>query len=288
VTPADVRARELRVDLGGAEVLRGVDLAAGRGLTAVLGPNGAGKTTLLRCLATVLPVGAGELTVDGLDPRREMERIEIRRRLGYLPQEVGLVEGSRTFDVVEYLAALKGMRDDRQRRVSVFEVLERVGLRNAADVPVERLSGGMRRRLGLAQALLGDPALLVLDEPAAGLDPDERFRLREIVTERRASCTVVVSTHLTDEAAVCDVVVVLVDGRVRFVGSPAQLAAQAQGRAWVQSGLPPPDVRASWCQVDGTHRCLGTPPPGARLVPPTLEDGYLLVRAGSPGGTEAA
>jgi len=196
VSAAHVCAEGLGVTLRGAVVLREVDMHIGAGLTAILGPNGAGKTTLLRCVATVLAHDDGELTVDGLDPRRESERIEIRRRLGYLPQEVGLLEGSRVFDVVEYLAALKGFRDDRRRRLAVFDVLDRVGLRDRAETPVDRLSSGMHRRLGLAQALLGDPALIVLDEPAAGLDPDERIRLREILTERRHSSTIVMSTLL--------------------------------------------------------------------------------------------
>jgi ABC-2 type transport system ATP-binding protein len=277
VSAAHVRVAGLGVSLRGAEVLRNVDVHFGAGLTAILGPNGAGKTTLLRCLATVLAHTDGELSIDGLDPRRESERIEIRRRLGYLPQEVGLLDGSRVFDVVEYLAALKGFRDDRRRRLAVFDVLDRVGLRDRAATHVDRLSSGMRRRLGLAQALLGDPALIVLDEPAAGLDPEERIRLREILTERRHSSTVVMSTHLTDEASVCDRIVVLIDGFVRFTGTPAQLAALASGRAWVQAAVPSPDVRASWQQADGSHRCLGSPPVGAELMPPTLEDGYLLL-----------
>jgi ABC-2 type transport system ATP-binding protein len=113
----------------------------------------------------------------------------------------------------------------------------------------------------------------------AGLDPDERLRLREILTERRRTTTLVVSTHLTDEAAISDTVVVLDAGTVRFAGSPARLAEVAAGRTWVQPDLPPPDVRASWRLADGRHRCLGTPPPGATLVDPTIEDGYLLVRA---------
>ncbi len=278
MTAAFVRADGLTKAYRGRPVLDGVDLLAQGGLISVLGPNGAGKTTLLRCLATVVAADAGAVTVDGLDPVREVERIEIRRRLGYLPQEVGLIEGSTAFDTVDYLAVLKGERDDRRRRRAVFDVLERVGLRDRASERVERLSGGMRRRLGLAQALLGSPSLLVLDEPGAGLDPDERLRLREILTERRRTTTVFVSTHLTDEAAISDTVLVLDGGGIKFAGTPDRLASIARGRSWVQHALPPPDVRASWRLADGRHRCLGSPPPGAELVEPTIEDGYLLVR----------
>jgi ABC-2 type transport system ATP-binding protein len=279
MTAAFVRADRLTKRYRDHTVLAEVDLLAQGGIVSVLGPNGAGKTTLVRCLATVVAPDGGCVTIDGLDPVSEPERIEIRRRLGYLPQEVGLVEGSTAFDAVDYVAVLKGERDDRRRRRAVFEVLDRVGLRDRAGERVERLSGGMRRRLGLAQALLGSPTLLLLDEPGAGLDPDERLRLREILTERRATTTVVVSTHLTDEAAISDTVLVLDDGAIRFAGAPGRLADLAAGRAWVQPDLPPPDVRASWRLADGRHRCLGSPPPGAEIVPPTLEDGYLLVRS---------
>lgn len=140
------------------------------------------------------------------------------------------------------------------------------------------LSGGVRRRLVLAQSLLGGPRLLILDEPGAGLDPDERLRLREILAERRRTATVLVATHLTDEAAAADTVVVLRSTTVRFAGTPNQLAAHAAGRVWVQPGCPPPGVRASWQQANGHQRCLGRPPDGAQLVEPTLEEGYLIVQ----------
>ncbi len=277
MTRAVVDIDQVVKSFGSRPVLDAVTLSAAGGLIAVLGPNGAGKTTLLRCLATVIAPDTGRIEIDGLDVSDERERIEARRRLGYLPQHVGLVGESTAFDAVDYLAVLKGFDDDRRRRSMVFDALDRVGLRDRATDRVEALSGGMRRRLALAQALLGQPGLLVLDEPGAELDPDERLRLREILTERRGTTTIVVATHLTDEAAICDRVVVMIAGAVRFSGTPDHLASLAAGRTWVQHDLPPPGVRASWRRADGTHRCLGSPPRDAELVPPTIEDGYLLV-----------
>jgi ABC-2 type transport system ATP-binding protein len=262
---------------GDHNALAGVDLALQGGLIAVLGPNGAGKTTLLRCLATVLRPDSGSLLIDGLDPRHESDRIEVRRRLGYQPQQASFAASARVFDALDYIAVLKGIDQDRHRRQWVFHVLDLVGLRARATDQVASLSGGMRQRLGLAQALLGQPSLLLLDEPAAGVDPDERFRIRDLIAARRAEATVVVSTHLTDEAAVCDTILVLDHGELRFVGAPAALANAAYGRTWVQAKQPTTSVRASWRQADGRYRCLGNDPapPNSEMVDPTLEDGYL-------------
>jgi ABC-2 type transport system ATP-binding protein len=277
--PAEVLAFSVARRFGTTEALRGVDLALQGGLITLLGPNGSGKTTLLRCLATITRPDNGSILIDGLDPRHESDRIEIRRRLGYQPQHPGMGPASRVFDVLDYLAVLKGHDDQRARRHAVYEALDLVGLGDRAHDQVGDLSGGMRQRLALAQATYGSPSLLLLDEPAAGLDPDERFRLREIVAKRRHEATVIVSTHLTDEAAVGDKVLVLLEGRLAYVGSPDSLARTADGRTWVQDHEPV-GVRASWRQADGRYRCLGHPPPAAELVPPTLEDGYLLLTAG--------
>lgn len=262
----------------GRDALDDVTVFAQGGITAVLGPNGSGKSTLLRCAATVMTPDAGTIRIDGLDPNQETELVQARRRLGYAPQEAGFDARTRVFDAIDYLAVLKSIGTDRQRRRAVFETLDRVGMGDRAGDRVGELSGGMRRRLVLAQALLGGPTLLILDEPGAGLDPDERLRLREILAERRRTTTVLIATHLTDEAASADTVVVLGSGTVRFAGSPSQLAAHADGRVWVQAGFPPPGVRSSWQQADGRHRCLGHPPAGVELVEPTLEEGYLIVQ----------
>ena len=275
--PSQVLAFGLTKRFGSLHALDGVDVALHGGLLTLLGPNGSGKSTLLRCLATIVTPDAGSLLIDGLDPHHEADRIEIRRRVGYLPQDPGLASSATVFDVVDYLAVLKHQTDERRRRAAVFGVLDRVGLADRAGEQIRRLSGGMIQRVALAQALLGDPSLLILDEPAAGLDPDERFRLREILAERRTSCTVLQSTHLTDEAAVSDTVLVMTGGRIVFAGTPGRLAEQADGRTWIQP-TEPGAVRASWRQANGWYRCLGNPPPDATLVAPTLEDGYLLLQ----------
>jgi len=277
VSAAHIHVEGLAHAFGSRDVLGGIDLLAQGGVLSLLGANGAGKTTLLRSLATVLRPDGGTIRIDGLDPTREAERIEVRRRLGYMPQEVGFTRSATVFDTLDHVAVLKEHRDERRRRHLVFGALERVRLDDRAGDKVTSLSGGMRRRLGLAQAIVGHPTLLILDEPAAGLDPDERQRVRSLLADRRRDQTTIVSTHLTDEATESDVVLVLHDGRIVFADTPARLAAAADGRVWVQAESPGPDARASWRRPDGRHRCLGMPPPGTPTEQPSVEDGYLLL-----------
>lgn len=277
VTPADLRVDSLGHRFDGRSVLAGVDLHRRGGVVTVLGRNGAGKSTLLRCVATVLTPGRGTVTVDDLDAGRENERIEIRRRLGYLPQRTTFSHRAKVFDVLDCFAVAKEMLDDRVRRRQVMTALDLVGLRDRVAERADTLSDGMQRRLGLAHALIGTPTLLVLDEPTAGLDPDERRRFESILAERRRTATIVVSTHLTEEAATSDHVVVVHGGGCAFSGPPSDLAAVARGWTWTENGLPPPRTIAAKRRPDGRYHCLGTPPPGADVREPTVEDGYYLL-----------
>ena len=259
------------------QVVQGLTLDLWPGVTGLLGPNGAGKTTLLRMLATVLAPDGGELRLLGRDLGRGDERIEVRRRLGYVPQEPGFHQDFSAFDFVDYVAILKEMTDSAQRHAEVRRVLQVVGLDDVRHRKLRRLSGGMRRRVAIAQALLGRPELLVLDEPTVGLDPEQRLRFREMLAEVGPAATVVLSTHQTgDVAALCGRVVVLHDGAIRFDGTPAELAATAAGQVWL-SDRRDPHARIAWNTAEGEVRNVGAAPEGAQLIEPTIEDGYLLL-----------
>jgi ABC-2 type transport system ATP-binding protein len=273
----DVEKRFLRT-----YALRSVSLDIGSGITGFLGPNGAGKTTLLRILATVLAPDAGRLRLFGLDPARTGDRLAIRRRLGYMPQEPGFHRHFTAFEFVDYVAILKEMTDRRVRHDEVRRVLELVGLEDVMGRKLKALSGGMRRRVALAQALLGEPELVVLDEPTAGLDPEQRLRFREIVSVLAERRTVVLSTHQTEDvAALCERVVVLNEGEIPFVGTPSELAALARGAVWLADERGPA-AQLSWRTGEGRHRNIGSAPELAELVEPTLEDGYLMLLGTRP------
>jgi ABC-2 type transport system ATP-binding protein len=271
---------------GRHRALDGLDLTTRPGVTGLLGPNGAGKTTLLRVLATVLAADAGALRVLGRDPADADGRLEIRRRLGYLPQDAGFHRGFTAFEAVDYVAVLKEHTSTGSRHAEVRRVLDEVGLSEVATKKVRALSGGMRRRLGLAQALLGTPSLLVLDEPTAGLDPEQRIRFRDLVSRAGDGRTVVLSTHQTEDvAAVCSHVVVMRKGQPVFAGSVPALVAVAAGRVWVDSERDP-RAYAGWRLGAGRYHHIGDPPDGAELIDPTIEDAYLLL-LGPEAGLDA-
>jgi ABC-2 type transport system ATP-binding protein len=218
---------------GGVAALVDLDLDLGPGITGLLGPNGAGKTTLIRILATLLAPTAGEVRVNGWRAAGAQDRVEIRRRLGYLPQDLGLYPRFSVFEFVDYLAILKELDDPADRHRRVRAALEAVELEDLAGRKVRTLSGGMRRRVGIAQAIVADPELLLLDEPTTGLDPEQRMRFRQLIASLGTHRTVVLSTHLVEDvAAVCTQVVVLWQGRVRFRGTPSELRRLADGQVW--------------------------------------------------------
>jgi len=272
-----VRVVNVRHRFGSTIALDGAEFDLAPGITGLLGPNGAGKTTLLRCLATVLAPDGGDLEVLGFDPLLPTERTEIRRRLGYMPQEAGFYKSFTTFEFLDYLAILKEMVDRTARHAEVRRVLGAVGLTERSTAKIRKLSGGMKRRLLLAQALLGEPQLLILDEPTAGLDPEQRFRFREMISQFAAERIVLLSTHQTEDvSAICDTVVVLNGGRVTFRGTPRQLIDIADGHVWLADQRPP-TAHITWRTAEGRFRAVGDPPPGAEMIAPTIEDGYLLL-----------
>lgn len=270
-----VRVTGVSKEYGRRRVLDRLDLSIGPGITGLLGPNGAGKTTLLRCLSTTLAPDTGTITALGRNPADRAERTELRRRLGYLPQDPGFYPHFTAFDTVDYVAILKEHSDRAQRHREVRRVLAEVDLSDQAKTRVRQLSGGMRQRLALAQALLGSPELLILDEPTVGLDPEQRMRFRSLVSRLGQSRTVLLSTHQTEDvAALCERVVVMNRGRVCFEGTPLELTAAAAGQVW--SSASSPAAGLSWRSADGRYRSLGQRPAGGEPTAPSLEDGYLL------------
>jgi ABC-2 type transport system ATP-binding protein len=283
-----VQGRGLVATYGRLRALDGLDLSAGVGVTGLLGPNGAGKTTLLRTLATVAAPKEGRLRILGRDPGQADGRLAIRRSLGYLPQDAGFPRGFSAFEAIDYIAVLKEHSATAARHDEVRRVLRLVGLHDVATKKVRALSGGMRRRLALSQTLLGRPELLVLDEPTVGLDPEQRIRFREIISEAGAGRTVVLSTHQTEDvAALCAQVVVIDHGRVLFAGTVPELVSQAHGRVWIDDAR---DGRAAaaYRLGDGTYHHVGDPPAGAQHAAPTIEDAYLLLVGPAEPTDEAA
>ena len=210
---------------GRNQAVAGVTLQAGPGVFGLLGPNGAGKTSLLRMMATVVPPSSGTMRLLDRDPGVFDSRREIRRRLGYLPQNLGYYPGFTVAEFVEYFALLKDM-PPRRIPGAVAGAIERVDLGAKARAKLRTLSGGMLRRVGIAQAIVNGPELLLLDEPTAGLDPEQRVQFRALLRDMGQQATVVVSTHLVEDVgAACTEVAVMEAGRVVFRGTPAELVA---------------------------------------------------------------
>lgn len=216
---------------GGIVALDDVSFEAPLGLYALLGPNGAGKSTLMRTLATLQEADAGQVSFEDLDLRSD--RVAWQTQLGYLPQDFGVYDNVNAADLLDYLAALKGVRPRTARRAAVEYRLRQLNLWDVRERDVSTYSGGMRQRFGLAQALIADPRLLIVDEPTAGLDPEERNRVMDLLSTTAESATVLLSTHFVhDVQDVCTRMAVLVGGRLLAQGAPDQLVGELTGRVW--------------------------------------------------------
>ncbi|MEV6303254.1 ABC transporter ATP-binding protein [Actinoplanes sp. NPDC051861] len=274
---------------GGVAALDGLDLVVPTGMFGLLGANGAGKTTLMRILAGVARPSSGRVVVGGHDLATAAGRTAVQRELGYLPQDLGVYPDLTARQFLDYVALLKGMDDRAIRRRRVGELLEVVALTSHADRRLRGFSGGMRQRVGIAQALLADPQLLIVDEPTAGLDPEERIRFRTLLSQFAGRRTVLLSTHIVDDIAqTCREVAVLSGGRLIFRGTVDELTRRAEGRVWsvVTDGPAPAEgtvVSALPHENGMRYRIVApaAPSPGARPVEPGLEDGYLAAVAGT-------
>ena len=225
----NVEITDLTRRFGRTQAVAGVSLETGAGVFGLLGPNGAGKTSLLRMMATVIPPTSGRLQLLGRDPGRFGPRREIRRRLGYLPQNLGYYPGFTVAEFVEYFALLKDMPPARVPR-AVATAVERVDLSSKARAKLRTLSGGMLRRVGIAQAIVNDPELLLLDEPTAGRDPEQRVAFRALLRDLGQRATVMVSTHLVEDVgAACSEVALMDGGKIVFHGTPDELTARGEG-----------------------------------------------------------
>jgi ABC-2 type transport system ATP-binding protein len=273
--------------VGGQAVraLDGVTLTIDTGLFGLLGPNGAGKSTLMRTVATLQTPDAGRVLLDGRDAHADPQ--SHRRRLGYLPQEHGVYPGISALDLLDHLAVLKGVGPRAARRAQVELLLQRTHLWEHRRRAVATYSGGMRRRFGIAQALLGQPRLVIVDEPTAGLDPEERARFHELLVEVGESVIVLLSTHIVaDVEELCTRMAVLAGGRVVLAGEPRRLVDRLRGRLWsrvvartavssYKAALQVVTTRLRGGQTELVVLADEAPEPGFAPLPPDLQDVYF-------------
>lgn len=215
----------------GTRALDGVDLEIGKGMFGLLGPNGAGKSTLMRSIATLQTPTSGEIRFGDIDVIKQPE--QLRRTLGYLPQDFGVYPRVSAYDLLDHMAVLKGIAGKGERKQIVEALLHQVNLWDVRKKAVAGYSGGMRQRFGIAQALIGQPQLIIVDEPTAGLDPEERNRFLNLLAEIGENVVVILSTHIVEDVAdLCPRMAVLAQGRILKEGAPSELMAELNGRVW--------------------------------------------------------
>ena len=271
---------------GGHAAIRDVNFEIGSGMFGLLGPNGAGKSTFMRVLVTLQKATSGTILIDGLDINKN--RHKIRPLIGYLPQEFTFFSKLKTWEFLDYAAKLSTPLRKKERIIKVDKFLDQVGLLDVRERMANKLSGGMKRRLGIAQALIGDPKLLVIDEPTTGLDPEERIRFRNILSDlSQRDVTIILSTHIVgDISSTCHNMAMLNEGEVVFNGSPEGMIDQVRGHVWqvtlndeefnvlktrysVVSTIP---VEGQWeAQLIATEQ----PHPNAKNANPNLEHAYV-------------
>ncbi len=271
----------------GVQALKDVTLRIQPGMFGLLGPNGAGKSTLMRTLATLQEPDSGSVEFDGLDVLRKKD--EVRRRLGYLPQEFGVYPKISAEAMLEHLAVLKGIHRSSERRDSVAALLKRTNLYEVRKQSLSSFSGGMKQRFGIAQALLGNPKLIIVDEPTAGLDPGERVRFHNLLSEIGEDRIVILSTHIVEDVSdLCSQMAIISNGRLLRAGEPAQVIHELRGKIWRRNV-----ARAELADYQRRMAVISTrlvagktvihvfsetlPGEGFEPIAPTLEDVYFTV-----------
>ena len=271
---------------GGKYALRDVNLEISTGMFGLLGPNGAGKTTLMRILVTLLTSTKGNVTIGPWDIRKH--RKEIRKQVGYLPQEFSQFAKTPVWEFLDHVAALSGIRSKTERSNQVDKLLDDVGLFDVRDRMANKLSGGMKRRLGIAQTLIGDPKIIIVDEPTVGVDPEERLRFRNLMTDlSRQERIIILSTHIVgDISSTCTSMALLSSGKIVFNDSPEKLVSQARNKVWqvAAAGVEIERIREQFPvisaipSIDGYDLRLvseNQPTPNAVSLEPNLEDAYI-------------
>lgn len=268
---------------GGIHALQDLNLTIPGGMFGLLGPNGAGKTTLMRILAGVLSPSEGSIRVGSYDGATERGRTQIKRILGYLPQELGVYTDLSAYEFLDYMGILKGLDDRKQRQRRVDELLEIVAMSHLARRKLKTFSGGMKRRVGIAQALLNDPQLLIVDEPTAGLDPEERILFRNLLSDLAGKRTVLLSTHIVEDIAqTCQQLAFIAKGRLLFQGTVSEMLKEAQGKVWQITADQKPEgnftiVSTLNMGLNTHYRVVGEKPsnPNVVAIEPNLEDSYV-------------
>jgi len=268
---------------GGVHAMQDVNLDVPKGMFGLLGPNGAGKSSLMRTIATLQQPDAGSITFNGIDILQD--KTALRRTLGYLPQEFGAYPRTSALTMLKYLAALKGIHGRQQHQVAE-NLLVKTNLWDARNKSIDKFSGGMKQRYGIAQALLGNPTLLIVDEPTAGLDPAERRRFQNILAEVGEETVVILSTHIVDDVKeLCSQVAIMGRGRILKVGAPLRMMRELNGKLWTQvvnreevEGMRARHIVLSTLLKAGATeiRVLSdTRPEGMQPATPELEDVYF-------------